>query len=295
LAHQNKVASAPDRVVILGKNGFVPSALTLTFEALGWPLLVLGSDSLDLTQPASAESLAKAIRPNDAVVMASALTPEKGKDITTLIRNLQMAQTVAAALVAKPWAHLVYYSSDSVYGWDTSTISESTAPSPDNLYGVMHLARELALREAAKKADVPFCILRPCAIYGTGDTHNAYGPNRFVRTAFSNGRIELFGSGEDTRDHVYIADVVAITQQVLELRTSGLLNLASGNAVAFEKVAGIVQGLMPRKIAIVPVARVAPATHRAFSTAARATSFPEFSPTPLSDGLARMVSEHHAN
>jgi len=294
LAHHNQAPSAPSRVVILGRNGFVPAALRVKFEALGWRLLVLGSESLDLTLPNSAKRLAEAIAPDDAVVMASALTPEKGKDTATLIRNLQMAQTVAAALASRPCAHLLYYGSDSVYGWDTSVIDEATPPSPDNLYGVMHLARELALREAMAKAGVPFCVLRPCAIFGTGDTHNAYGPNRFVRTAFSDGRIELFGTGEDTRDHVHIDDVATITRHVLERRTSGLLNLTSGKAVAFARVAGIIQGLMPRKISIVTVSRAGAATHRSFTTAVRSGAFPEFAPTPLSDGLARLVSEHRA-
>ncbi len=291
LTHRNPDPRPPARLVLLGRDGFVPAALRRDAERRGLPLLVLGSAALDLTDPASAGRLAGELRPGDALVMTSALTPEKGRDIPTLVRNLRMAEHVAAALAARPCAQLVYFSSDSVYGWDSSDISEATPPSPDNLYGVMHLAREIALREATAKAGVAFCILRPCAIYGSGDTHNAYGPNRFARSALSSGRIEVFGDGDDIRDHVHVDDVVRVTWLAVEHASSGILNLAGGQPVTFAHVAAEVVRLAGKPVAIVPVKRAGKATRRAFSTEATAAAFPSYTPVPFSSGLARMISE----
>ena len=223
--------------------------------------------------------------------MTSALTPEKGRDTATLIRNLRMAENVAAAVTARPCAQLVYFSSDSVYGWDSSDISEATPPSPDNLYGVMHLAREIALREATAKAGVAFCILRPCAIYGAGDTHNAYGPNRFIRSALSSGRIEVFGDGDDVRDHVNVNDVVRVTWLAVEHASSGILNVAGGQPVSFAHVAAEIVRLSGKPVAVVPVKRSGKATRRTFGTLATSAAFPSYVPVPLSSGLAQMISE----
>jgi UDP-glucose 4-epimerase len=295
LTHRNLKPVVPTRIVVLGRDGFVPRALVQSLTKTGWPVLALGKDTIDLTHESAASKLSGLLRDTDAVVFTSALTPEKGRDTATLIKNLRMAESVAAAIAAKPFGQLIYFSSDSVYGWQSSVLSEATPPSPDGLYGVMHLAREIGLREVCKKAGIPFAVLRACAIYGFGDTHKAYGPNRFVRTAVESRRIEMFGAGDDSRDHVYIDDVVAITRLVLEHRSEGLLNLVSGNAVTFGHIAEEIVRLIGSPVTLVPVHRPGPATHRSFLTDARSSAFPKFSPTPLPTGLRRLIDRTHGD
>ena len=89
----------------------------------------------------------------------------------------------------------------------------------------MHRTRELIL---AGEAKAPLAVLRLTAVYGADDTHNSYGPNRFVRQALKDGRISLFGDGEETRDHLYVDDAVALMLAVVSHASTGLLNLASG-------------------------------------------------------------------
>ena len=40
-------------------------------------------------------------------------------------------------------------------------------------------------------------ILRPTLIYGFGDTHNSYGPNRFFNQIIEKREINIFGEGLD--------------------------------------------------------------------------------------------------
>jgi len=49
---------------------------------------------------------------------------------------------------------------------------------------------------------IPLAILRPTLVYGAGDPHNGYGPNRFRRLASANQPIVLFGEGEERRPAV---------------------------------------------------------------------------------------------
>ena len=88
-------------------------------------------------------------------------------------------------------------------------ISEKTITSPSSLHGLMHLTREEILKYNFNKI---LCILRPTIIYGAGDSHNGYGPNRFVNCALRNNSISIFGSGEERRDHIFIEDLVKIHQ-----------------------------------------------------------------------------------
>ena len=82
----------------------------------------------------------------------------------------------------------------------------------------MHRTRELML---AREAKAPLAVLRLTAIYGAGDTHNSYGPNRFLRQALKDGRIPLFGNGEETRDHLHVDDAVDLILKVDLARVDG--------------------------------------------------------------------------
>jgi nucleoside-diphosphate-sugar epimerase len=291
LTHTVPSPIAPARVVILGANGFVARALRLELERAGIVTLALGSADLDLTEAQAAGKLAALLRPQDALVVTAALTPDKGKDLATLLKNLRMIEAVVAALAAQPCAHVVYFSSDAVYDDSVALVDERTTAAPKDLYGLMHLTREIALQQACLKPAIPLGVVRPSAIYGAGDTHNSYGPNRFVRSALAEGRIRLFGQGEETRDHVAIADVVALTSLVLRHRSAGVLNAVSGEAITFAALATHISQLAGRSVTIEPLPRGGPVTHRRFDVTRRQRAFPTFRPTPLADGLASLLRE----
>jgi nucleoside-diphosphate-sugar epimerase len=291
LTHTVPSPIAPARVVILGANGFVARALRLELERTGIATLALGSTDLDLTEAQAAGKLAALLQPQDALVVTAALTPDKGKDLATLLKNLRMIEAVISALAAKPCAHVVYFSSDAVYDDSVALVDERTTAAPKDLYGLMHLTRETALQQACLKPAIPLCIVRPSAIYGAGDTHNSYGPNRFVRTALADGRIKLFGQGEETRDHVALADVVALTSLVLRHRSTGVLNAVSGEAITFAALATQISQLAERSVTIEPLPRGGPVTHRRFDVTRRQRAFPAFRPTPLAEGLAALLRE----
>ncbi|HKI93560.1 MAG TPA: SDR family oxidoreductase, partial [Gaiellaceae bacterium] len=197
-------ASTPARTVVLGSRGFVGSTLVARLTKLGWPVEPISSQDVDLTAEGAGAVLAARLRPDDAFVYLSALTPDRGRDAATLERNVRMARHAAEALAAQPVAHLVAISSDAVYADDANPVRETSCASPSTLYGAAHLAREVILADACRAAAIPLAVLRPAALYGGGDTHNSYGPNRFVRTARGDGRIALFGEGEEQRDHVFV-------------------------------------------------------------------------------------------
>jgi UDP-glucose 4-epimerase len=285
LVHGQSEPSKPSRVIILGAGGFVSPALAEGLGAGRTNVIAISSSSVDLREAASVGRLSAIFQPGDTVVMTAALTPEKGRDTATLINNLRMAEHVAAAMRARPFSHLIYFSSDAVYDGQSLPISEATPAAPVDLYGIMHRARELELKEASEKAGVPFCVLRPCAIYGPGDTHNSYGPNRFVRTALKDGKIQIFGLGEETRDHVYIGDVVSLTAKVAAHRSSGTLNLVSGQTVSFGDLASQIAQMTGGTAAIESLPRKGAVTHRPFDAAALRGSFPGHTPTRLAAGL----------
>jgi UDP-glucose 4-epimerase len=286
LTHHQINPVKPSRVVILGSSGFVARDLVRHLASEQIEHRAIGSKEIDLLQPDSVGRLQSEIRKEDALVITSGLTPEKGKDVQTLMKNLAMGQHLAAALENAPCAHLVYISSDGVYDWRESLIRETSVRQPTDLYSLMHIAREQMLAFATAKTGTPLCLFCPCAIYGPGDTHNSYGPNRFLRSAIKDRTIRLFGHGEETRDHVYIGDISRLIISCLLHRSSGIINAVSGEAVTFDAIATAVAGIAGADVKVEYLPRGGPITHRHFDVTERIRAFPEFKPTPLAEGLA---------
>lgn len=280
-------ALPPARVVVLGSRGFVGADLVGRLAESSVPVREVPSSEIDLTLPASVDALGALLRQDDALVFVSALTPDKGRDIATMIRNIQMAQHVCAAIATRPCAHVVYISSDAVYEDDTNPVRETSCTAPTSLHGTMHFVRERMLQETLRAAKMPLVILRASLLYGPGDTHNGYGPNRFVRTAAAERKIALFGGGEEKRDHVFVRDLSRLIELVLQQRSSGVLNVATGTSVSFGDIARVVAGLMGGDVQVVPSPRANPITHRHFDISATIAAFPSFAYTALADGLAR--------
>ena len=124
-----------------------------------------------------------------------------------MVRNLKMAATVCSVLEKKPIQHLLYLSSDAVYGDFESPMTEKNELSNSSLHGSMHLAREKMIQCTI---NIPACFVRPTLIYGKSDPHNGYGPNQFRRLAEQGLDITLFGDGEERRDHVYIDNTLLL-------------------------------------------------------------------------------------
>lgn len=282
LSHQNSHPTQPSRVVMIGGTGFIGQTLTRLLDNQKIPTLALGSRDLDLSEGDASDKLAHILKPDDTLIFLSALTPDKGKGIDTFMRNLRMGEQVCAALKSKPCRHVVYLSSDAVYPLSEPLVSEATPAAPADLYGVMHLSRELMLKETVKGA---LCILRPTLIYGAEDTHNSYGPNRFRRQAAKEAKITLGGNGEDTRDHVCVTDIAQLIYHIVLRQSVGLLNIATGVSTPFSEIANWLVGLSDSPIEIVPTPRNGAITYRQFDIAGLRATFPDFRFTALQEGL----------
>ena len=291
---QSKQLSAPKRLVIIGSRGFVGSHLAIRARYLKWPVLELSSADLDLTSERSSAVICDKVQKDDSVVFISALTPDKGRDRATLIRNIAMVDNVCQALESSKCKHLTYISSDAVYSDSDHLIRETSACNPASYHGVMHLVRERMLQEMAKQTGIPLLILRPCAVYGFGDTHNSYGPNRFVRSALTEREIKISGEGEEQRDHLFIEDLVGSICQLASQEFGGILNLASGQSISFGEVSQIVAKMVGADVRISKQPRQSPISHRHFDVTARIAAMPKMQFTSISAGLTQMLNSQRS-
>jgi UDP-glucose 4-epimerase len=286
LSHQNARPEKPTRVVVLGAGGVIGKALLKRLKADGIAVLGLGSAEIDLQDPTAAEELLALLRPDDAVVFLSALTPDKGRDIATLMKNLRMAEAVASAVATVKSKHVIYLSSDAVYPFGNGMVDETTPADPADLYGVMHKAREVMMMSAVPANAL--AILRCTLVCSADDTHNSYGPNRFRRQAAKDGKITLGGEGKETRDHVFADDVSELVRLVLVHRSAGLLNAVSGRSHSFAEVAHIVAATFQPPMQVSFAGGGGAVTHRHFDATALHQAFPNFHFQPLEAVVAEV-------
>lgn len=289
LKHGETQPVKPSRVVILGSGGFIARAIASHLRDDGISVLGLGRPEFDLMAQGTADRLAQVLDEQDTLVFASAKAP--CKDLSMLRDNLLMAETVCTALRKRPVAHLVYISSDAVYKDSAGPLTEASCAEPCALHGVMHLAREVALRQYYVG---PLAIVRPTLVYGHNDSHNGYGPNRFRRLAAEGKEIVLFGEGEERRDHVDVEDVAGLVRLIVLHRSAGIANAVSGEVVSFRELAEFVASAFPPAVVIKASPRSGPMPHngcRPFDNTAVQRAFPGFRFKGWREGMAAVNAQ----
>lgn len=280
------------KVLIIGATGFIGASLSKLLSSYGCKVIQVGQS--EFNRRTRYELGFKDLTDSETlIVFCAAKVPVRTlKDFT---ENTILVEKFVEFFQGLEFDFLLNFSSDAIYVDSDFPISESAVASPGNLHGIMHLMRELALNEAfnGKVGHV-----RPTLIYGSGDTHNGYGPNRFIRQAISEGEIEVFGHGEEVRDHVFIEDVCEIAWLMLKRKHKGAINAVSGQPRSFQDIAEIVQSLVPNCRLVYTkrlVDRMPHGGFRVFDVNALQSQFPLISMRAPEVGLELMLNQMNRN
>lgn len=149
----------------------------------------------------------------------------------------------------------VYASSAAVYG-DTLPIKkkENMTPNPTSPYGVSKLAAENYIKAFHKVYGLKTVSLRYFNVYGTRqrfDIENAYGGviTIFVNRLLRNMPPIIYGDGEQTRDFVYIKDVV--DANILAMTNNNavgeIFNIGTGTKVSVNQIAATFKEILKKK------------------------------------------------
>lgn len=276
----SKVNSDLSRPVLLGSGGFLGKHLREAFP----DSLPISRQTLNLEADGAGQRLRELLEENDTIFFLASIAPDKGRDAETFLKNCRMGAEVVKAMERKKPGRMIYMSSDAVFCENLPPLAEKDLPCPNSLYGIMHLARERMLADACIAMGVPLLIVRLCAVYGPGDTHNAYGPNRFLRSALKNGIIDLFGSGEERRPHLWVSDAIRALIGVFRTGADGILHLVPPSSVTFAEIAYEVQKLVP-STQIRNLPRTNPITHKDFAASGVSRWLSGFDFTDLKSGL----------
>ena len=116
---------------------------------------------------------------------------------------------------------------------------------------------------------------------------------KFIRQANKNHQIDIFGGGEEMRDHIYCEDLVQLINKALINQVSGIYNATSGYSFSFMEIASYIATLFPHTININFVPRVMPIKHRHMNIVKLWSEFPEHRPRRVMEGINKLFQGTH--
>lgn len=219
--------------------------------------------------------------------------------------NLLNIQTTNAlvSLSCSKGLNLVVASSAAVYGNRIPMKESLDISRPKNLYAESKWESENFALNACKCSKSHISILRLFNIYGTEESHKgpmASIPWRFTEEAISNHSVTLYSRagyelGSQSRDMVYVEDLIVFLKNYLTSNsTFGILNFGTGTSTSFMDIAKQLSRLM-RNVSIKSILMDEEyfQTYQWLTLSDSSkfdTLFPNFSFTPLSEGLERILS-----
>lgn len=140
---------------------------------------------------------------------------------------------------------IVFSSSSSVYGQNKNMpLKETEQPMPMSPYAASKASCELYLKAFYDSYGLNYVSLRYFNVFGPGQDKNsqyaAVIPN-FISSILEGKQPEIYGDGEQTRDFIFIKDVVRANVNAAESDFNGIINVASGEKLSINQLYEIVR------------------------------------------------------
>jgi len=159
--------------------------------------------------------------------------------------NILGTQMLLEACKDSPIERFVYASSSSVYG-DTTDLPmrETSLTSPVSPYGVSKLAAEHLCWLYFKNFQVPTVSLRYFTVYGPRQRPDM-AFHRFFKWALEGQVLQVYGTGEQTRDFTYIGDIVEANWLASVKPVQGeVFNIGGGCRISLNQVIDFVEEIV---------------------------------------------------
>ncbi|MBF0584880.1 MAG: NAD-dependent epimerase/dehydratase family protein [Magnetococcales bacterium] len=249
------------KVLVCGATGFIGRNLAERFAGHpGWEVVGvyhkrpafdhpgLGWVEADLTDP---RDIARCLEGVDVIIQAAATT-SGSKDIVTrpyihVTDNAVMNSLLFRAAFERQVKHVVFFSCTVMYPSSEEPLTEeafdANAPLHPRYFGVANtkLYIEKMCEFFSRISQTRFTAIRHSNIYGPHDKFDLERSHVFGATITKvltarEGRITVWGTGEEARDLLYVDDLADFVEAAIERQQSpfGLYNCGIGQAVSIK-------------------------------------------------------------
>lgn len=307
----------PDsRILVTGGAGFIGSHLVDALLARGHAVRVLDNLSSgrqanlplhdprlevlvgDVADPAAVQAALSGCTAVAHLAAVASVQASVEDPVATHRSNFIGTLNVCEAMREQGVRRVLFASSAAVYGQngEGEAIGEETPKAPLTPYAADKLASEYYLDFYRRQHDLEPAIFRFFNIFGPRqDPSSPYSGviSIFVERARAGRPITLFGDGEQTRDFVYVADLIGLLVQALERPQveAGAVNVGLGRATSLNQLLaalGELLGGLPEVVRTAP--RAGDIRHSLADNRRLLARFELSQPTSIRAGLERLLA-----
>ncbi|MGI0081436.1 MAG: NAD-dependent epimerase/dehydratase family protein, partial [Nitrososphaerales archaeon] len=274
-----------------GKLGNIPSN-----EGGTRPLKVIRGDVRD------PKKLERSLDGVDAVVhLAAVVSIKLSIENPLLVHEVNATGTLQLlrACVKRKVRRFLFASSAAVYSETPQKSRETDLPKPLSPYGASKAAGEAYCSAFYKAHGLETIVFRFMNVYGPRSSSGPYSGvmNKFANSVLQTRPLIVFGSGRQSRDFVYVSDVVeALVRGLKSSKAVGeILNVGTGTSTTINRLSQLFRGFNPPCEIIHKEPRVGEIRHSCADVrnAERLLGFS--SEIPLQEGVRRFLSWHRSS
>jgi dTDP-glucose 4,6-dehydratase/UDP-glucose 4-epimerase len=166
-----------------------------------------------------------------------------------LLNTVNVFKLLEAIRSHQKQCRFINLSSAAVYGNpEQLPVGESASPEPLSPYGIHKLQAEEICREFYDFHKLPTCSLRIFSVYGPGLQKQLFWD--LLQKALSGKDISLFGTGMESRDFIYISDLVRVIELVYRQSAfeADIINVANGMEIFIRDAVSVFFNLFDKEI-----------------------------------------------
>ncbi len=166
--------------------------------------------------------------------------------------NVNATVKLLTSAVKNDVEKIIFSSSSAVYGQNENMpLKETEQPLPKSPYAASKASCELYLKSFYDSYGLNYTSLRYFNVFGPKQDKNsqyaAVIPN-FISALLEGEQPIIYGDGEQTRDFIYVNDVVKANINAAESNFNGIINVASGKKISIKQLYDIVKTTLNSKV-----------------------------------------------
>jgi UDP-glucose 4-epimerase len=190
----------------------------------------------------AAKEIIKRVRPDVVFHLAAQVDVSRSIREPQYDANVNVGGTVniLQACCEASVKKLIFSSTCGVYGnLQKSLIFEDDLTAPISYYGLSKLAAESYIRLFGQLYGLSYTILRYANIYGPGQSEKGEGGvvAQFLSRIMKEKPIYIHGDGEQTRDFIYVKDVVSANLAAVNHGTMETIQISTASAISVKHLA----------------------------------------------------------
>jgi len=254
-------------VIVTGGSGFIGSNLVDRLIKEGFDTYVIDNLSTgkrqflnprakfyqaDILDKQRMKLIFEEVKPSAVFHLAAQIDVQSSIQNPALDAQINILGTINMIELCKAYkSKLIYSSSAAIYGTPVHLpVSEQHQIEPLSNYGISKYTPELYIRCYAQLYNLKYTILRYANVYGPRQLPKGEGGviSIFTNKIINNEIPSIYGDGTQTRDFIYVKDVVSANLAALKADQNGTYNISTNTRISINELIEIINRIVNKKI-----------------------------------------------